>query len=63
MTKDVSDEERELLIEVLDRELKDSLHGLHHADSLDYKALLKRRIELLELLLSKVRLTNDAVKD
>ena len=63
MIKDLSDEERDLLLEVLDKELKDSLHGLHHADSHDYKALLKHRVDLVEALRARLEATKGVASE
>lgn len=61
MMTDVSNEERELLVEILDEELKRALHGLHHTDSRDYKALLKRRIELVESVKQRLEAAKESV--
>ena len=61
MTTDVSNEERELLVEILNEELKQALHGLHHTDSREYRAFIKRRIELIESLKQKIEVTGETV--
>ena len=53
MTKDVSQEDRAVLVEILGEALKEAIHGLHHTDSHEYRAILKHRVELLEGLVKK----------
>lgn len=50
----VTDAERELLLEVLEARYTSMLHELHHTDTLEYKKLLERKVELLESLREKV---------
>ncbi len=45
-----SEEERSLLLEVLQSAHTTALHELHHTDSHDFKNRLKKRIEMLEAL-------------
>lgn len=54
MTLDVSEQEREFLLELLETKHASLLHELHHTDTHDYKGLLRRRIDLLEGLKSKI---------
>ena len=54
MTLDITDAERDYLLELLETKRSDMLHELHHTDTLDYKEMLRRRVELVERLRSKV---------
>ena len=54
MTLDFTDEEREYLLELLDSKRTEMLHELHHTDTLDYKEMLRRRVELAEGLRAKI---------
>ena len=54
MTFDITDEEREYLLEVLEARRAELLHELHHTDTLDFKEMLKRKVELVEGLASKL---------
>ena len=53
MTFDITDEEREYLLEVLEARRAELLHELHHTDTLDFKEMLKRKVELVEGLTAK----------
>ncbi|HYY92928.1 MAG TPA: hypothetical protein VE713_00325 [Pyrinomonadaceae bacterium] len=54
MTLDITDEEREYLLEILDAKREEMLHELHHTDTLDFKEMLRRNVELVEALRSKL---------
>jgi len=54
MTFDITDEERTYLLEVLEARRAELLHELHHTDTLDFKEMLKRKVELVEGLTSKL---------
>ena len=54
MTFDITDEEREYLLEVLEARRAELLHELHHTDTLDFKEMLKRKVETVEGLASKL---------
>jgi len=54
MTFDITDEERTYLLEVLEARRAELLHELHHTDTLDFKEMLKRKVELVEGLMSKL---------
>ena len=55
MRLEITDRERELLLELIEEEQKRFIHELNHTDSRDYKALLRERLEILEGLLAKCR--------
>ncbi|MBD0325615.1 MAG: hypothetical protein ICV68_04250 [Pyrinomonadaceae bacterium] len=54
MTLDITDQERELLVELLAAKNTAMLHELHHTDARDYRESVKRSIEVLEGLRAKV---------
>ena len=54
MMFDITDEEREYLLEILEARRAELLHELHHTDTLDFKEMLKRKVELVEGLTSKL---------
>lgn len=54
MTLDITEEERDYLLELLEAKRSEMLHELHHTDTLDYKEMLRRRMALAEGLRSKV---------
>ena len=58
MTLDITDEEREYLLEILDARREELLHELHHTDTLDFKEMLRRNVELVEAVRSKLIGTN-----
>ncbi|MDQ3745274.1 MAG: hypothetical protein M3444_12895 [Acidobacteriota bacterium] len=51
---DITDEEREYLLEILDARREELLHELHHTDTLDFKEMLRRNVELVEAVRSKL---------
>ena len=53
MTVNITDQEREFLLELLETKSTALLHEIHHTDARDYKEMLKRRTELLEGLRAK----------
>ena len=55
MTLEISDKERDLLLEVIEAEQRRFIHGLDHTDGRGYKAILKERLQTLEQLLAKVQ--------
>ncbi len=54
MMLDITDEEREYLLEILDARREELLHELHHTDTLDFKEMLRRNVELVEAVRSKL---------
>jgi hypothetical protein len=55
MRLEITDREKQLLLELVDEEQKRTIQGLDHTDSRDYKAVLKERLSMLEALLRKVQ--------
>ncbi len=60
MTIELTEHERELLTELLERAHRERLHELHRTYSLGYKQLLRERISTLEHISHKVAVTEDA---
>jgi hypothetical protein len=54
MTIMLTEQEREILTELLEQAHKEKLHELHRTYSLGYKQLLRERITTLETLVAKV---------
>jgi recombinational DNA repair ATPase RecF len=54
MTVDITHQEREFLLELLETKSIAMLHEMHHTDARDYKEMLKQRMELLEGLRAKL---------
>jgi hypothetical protein len=54
MTLDITDKERDYLLEILEARREELLHELHHTDTHDFKEMLKRKVELVEGLRSKL---------
>jgi len=61
MALDLTEQERDYLLETLDAALREKLHELHHTYSSDFKRYLQRRVALIDGLKSKV-LTAEAAK-
>jgi hypothetical protein len=55
MNVEVSDAERDFLLELLDARHTSMLHELHHTDTYDYKKLLVQKVDLLEKLKEKLK--------
>jgi hypothetical protein len=55
MRLEITDIERELLLELTEEKQKQFIHELDHTDSRDYRVLLRRRLEILEGLQAKVQ--------
>lgn len=58
MTLDITAEEQNYLLEILDARREELLHELHHTDTLDFKEMLRRKIELVEAVRSKLNGAN-----
>jgi hypothetical protein len=54
MVLNLSDRERDYLLELLDAAQKEKLHELHHADSHDFKSVLRQRMGLIDSLRAKL---------
>ncbi len=51
----ITTEEKELLVEILQERRNTFLREISHADNRDFKRLLRRKEQLLESLLNRVR--------
>ena len=54
MTLEITDQEREFLLDLLETRYSALLHELHHAGTHDYKDLLRQQIAVLEALRAKI---------
>jgi hypothetical protein len=54
MIIDLTEPERALLATMLAEAHKKAIHELNHTDTLDFKAVLRRRLEVLDSLQGKV---------
>jgi predicted transcriptional regulator len=55
MKLELTDKEQKLLLELVEGEQNQIIQELDHADSRDYKAILRERLRTLEGLLTKVQ--------
>ena len=55
LTLELDSHERQLLIEILEAAEKEKLHELHHADSSEYKRMLRARLELIQRIADRLR--------
>ena len=55
MMLEITEQEREVLLELLETRLTAMLHELHHTDARDYKEALKQRFDLIEALRAKIQ--------
>jgi hypothetical protein len=54
MTIEITEEERELLAEIIESAERQAIQGLDHADIRAFKDLLRKKLNLLDLLKDKV---------
>ena len=54
MSLDVTNDERDFLLELLEARHTSMLHELHHTDTYQYKELLQHKLALLEKLRQKL---------
>ncbi len=54
MTIELTEEEREFLVAVLEGVYREKFHELHHTDTADFKTLVKDEIGILESLREKL---------
>ena len=55
MTFDITEQEREYLLEILEARHVELLHELHHTDARDFREMLRRNVETVEGLKSKLK--------
>ena len=54
MNSEISEQERELLLELIETAEKQTIHSIDHTDSRRFRHLLRTRLELLESLEKKL---------
>jgi len=54
MTFDITEQERDYLLEILEARHVELLHEIHHTDARDFKEMLRRKVEMVEGLKSKL---------
>jgi hypothetical protein len=54
MTLNITDKERDYLLELLETNHRELLREISHTDTLDYKEMLKQRLEILDRIRLKV---------
>ena len=54
MNLEITEEERELLNEILEEKQKRMIHELKHTDTIEFERMLKKKIEVLEGLMRKL---------
>jgi len=54
MNIEVTEQERELILELIDSAEQETIQGVDHADSRAYKDLLRSRLEILESVREKM---------
>jgi hypothetical protein len=54
MTLEISEHEKQLLLELLESAEHEAIQGLDHADTRAFKDLLRRRLDLLDSLRVKI---------
>jgi hypothetical protein len=57
MNIEITPEEREVLVELLEAVSREQIHQLHHTASNDYRRLLRKRLEIIERLTAKFTAT------
>ena len=55
MLLDISDQERDFLLEVLKEKQTAMLHELHHTDTDEFEELLKEKLEVLEKVKARIQ--------
>jgi hypothetical protein len=58
LTLEITEQERELLLEILKSEHSALLDEVHHTESYDYRQMLKEKDELLKNLRSRIEAVN-----
>jgi hypothetical protein len=57
ITLKLDEQEQQVLVEVLEREIPNLRHEIHHTDDRAYRDFLKAREQLLERLLTRMKTT------
>ncbi len=58
MNLEITDQEREFLLELLEEKQKRMIHEINHTDTMDYEALLKNKLNVLEELKRRIEQLN-----
>ena len=56
MNLELTDQECEVVLELLEAAHRGKIHELHHTDASEYKRLVKEKVRIIEELISKVAL-------
>ena len=59
---ELTDIEREYLLDLLEAKRAAMIHELHHTDTNDFKKMLKQKVELVESLKAKIEMDNSQRK-
>lgn len=59
MNFEITANEKQLLLEILESVSKETIHGIHHTDTNDYKEMLKQRLETIDNLKEKLENANE----
>jgi len=54
MNLEITDEERDFLIELFDEKQKHLIQEINHTDTIDFERLLRKKIDVLEGLMGKI---------
>ena len=54
-TVQITDDEKRLLLELIDSAEQEAIHGLDHTDTRSFKAILPNKLDTLETLRSKLQ--------
>ena len=54
MNLDLSGQERDFLLELLEEKEKGLIHEINHTDTLDYEEILKAKVDLVQALKSRI---------
>jgi hypothetical protein len=60
MRLDISPDERDFLLELLEEKRTSLLHQIHHTDTHDYEDMLKRKVDVLEGLKARIEVLRSA---
>lgn len=55
MQIEITNEERDVLVELLQTAHREILHEIHHTDTHDYKELLRKKVVVIESLKGKIQ--------
>ena len=55
MNLEITDQERQFLLELLEEKQKHMIHQINHTDTMDFEALLKKELAVLEELMRRIK--------